>query len=147
MLLCPWDFPGKSTGVGCHFLLWRIFPTKGLNPGLPHCKQDALPSEPPGKSKCQESFYQRTQSNISKKWSPMRLEQLYCCRNSGNLSLALQSAFVKWMVCQNLPGSCHEMQICSCNWLYLSKQIQILRLSKFHDSASHWKTLTFYRTK
>ena len=21
MLLCPWDFPGKSTGVGCHFLL------------------------------------------------------------------------------------------------------------------------------
>ena len=22
-LLCPWDFPGKSTGVGCHCLLWR----------------------------------------------------------------------------------------------------------------------------
>ena len=21
-LLCPWDFPGKSTGVGCHCLLW-----------------------------------------------------------------------------------------------------------------------------
>ena len=20
--LCPWDFPGKSTGVGCHLLLW-----------------------------------------------------------------------------------------------------------------------------
>ena len=20
-LLCPWDFPGKSTGVGCHCLL------------------------------------------------------------------------------------------------------------------------------
>ena len=19
--LCPWDFPGKNTGVGCHFLL------------------------------------------------------------------------------------------------------------------------------
>ena len=44
----PWDFPGKSTGVGCHFLLQRIFPTQGSNPGLPHCKQDALPSEPPG---------------------------------------------------------------------------------------------------
>ena len=23
-LLRPWDFPGKSTGVGCHFLLQRI---------------------------------------------------------------------------------------------------------------------------
>ena len=22
-LLCPWDFPGKSTGVGCHCLLCR----------------------------------------------------------------------------------------------------------------------------
>ena len=38
-LLCPWNFPGKSTGVGCHFLLQRIFPTQGSNPGLPHCRQ------------------------------------------------------------------------------------------------------------
>ena len=22
---CPWDFPGKDTGVGCHFLLQGIF--------------------------------------------------------------------------------------------------------------------------
>ena len=28
-LLCPWNFPGKSSGVGCHFLLQRIFPTQG----------------------------------------------------------------------------------------------------------------------
>ena len=28
-----------STGVGCHCLLQRIFPTQGLNPGLPHCRQ------------------------------------------------------------------------------------------------------------
>ena len=36
--LPPWDFPGKSTGVGCHFLLQEIFPTQGLNPGLLHCR-------------------------------------------------------------------------------------------------------------
>ena len=30
-LLRPWDFPGKNTGVGCYFLLQRIFPTQGLN--------------------------------------------------------------------------------------------------------------------
>ena len=23
-LLCPWDFPGESTGVGCHCLLWHM---------------------------------------------------------------------------------------------------------------------------
>ena len=38
-VLCPWDFPGKSTGVDCHFLLQEIFPTQGSNPGLPHCRQ------------------------------------------------------------------------------------------------------------
>ena len=32
-------FPGKNTGVGCHFLLQEIFQTQGLNPGLPHCRQ------------------------------------------------------------------------------------------------------------
>ena len=37
--LCPWDFPGKNTGVGCHFLLQGIFPTQGLNPSLSHCRQ------------------------------------------------------------------------------------------------------------
>ena len=37
-LLRPWDFQGKSTGVGCHFLLQGIFPTQGSNPGLSHCK-------------------------------------------------------------------------------------------------------------
>ena len=35
----PWSFSGKSTGVGCHFLLQGIFPTQGLNLGLPHCRQ------------------------------------------------------------------------------------------------------------
>ena len=35
----PWDSPGKSTGVGCHFLLQGIFPTQESNPGLPHCRQ------------------------------------------------------------------------------------------------------------
>ena len=33
-LLCPWDFPGKNTGVGCHALLQGIFLTQGLNPHL-----------------------------------------------------------------------------------------------------------------
>ena len=33
------DFPGNSTGMDCHFLLQRIFPTQGSNPGLLHCRQ------------------------------------------------------------------------------------------------------------
>ena len=38
-LLCPWNSPGKNTGVGSHSLLQRIFPTQGLNLGLQDCRQ------------------------------------------------------------------------------------------------------------
>ena len=49
--LRPWDFPGKNTGVGCHFLLQEIFPTQGLNPGLPHCRQTLYRLSHQGRSK------------------------------------------------------------------------------------------------
>ena len=45
-LLCPWDFSGKNTGMGSHFLLQGIFPTQGSNPyllQLLHWKADPLP--------------------------------------------------------------------------------------------------------
>ena len=35
-LLCPGEFPGKNTGVGCHFLLQGNFLTQGSNPHLLH---------------------------------------------------------------------------------------------------------------
>ena len=41
------EFSGKSSGVGCQFLLQGVFPTQGLNLGL--LQADSLPFEPPGK--------------------------------------------------------------------------------------------------
>ena len=35
-LHCPWGFPGKNTGVDCHFFLQGIFLTQGSNPCLLH---------------------------------------------------------------------------------------------------------------
>ena len=35
-LYSPWNSPGQNTGVGSCSLLWEIFPTQRLNPGLPH---------------------------------------------------------------------------------------------------------------
>ena len=35
MLLCPWDSPGKNTGVSCHFLLQGIFPGPGMESAPP----------------------------------------------------------------------------------------------------------------
>ena len=42
-LLSLWDFPGKNTGVGSHFLLQGIFPTPGWNPGHLHLQADSSP--------------------------------------------------------------------------------------------------------
>ena len=50
-LLCPWNFPGKTTEVGCHFLLQGIFPTQGSNPrhlSLLHSLPLATPGKPVG---------------------------------------------------------------------------------------------------
>ena len=38
-MVCPWDSPGKNTGVDCHSLCQGIFPTQELNPSLLHCRQ------------------------------------------------------------------------------------------------------------
>ena len=51
-LLCPWNFPGKNTGVGCHALLQGISLTQGSNPHLLHLlhwQAGSLPPVPPGK--------------------------------------------------------------------------------------------------
>ena len=35
----PRNSPGQNTGMGSLSLLQGIFPTQGLNPGLPHCRR------------------------------------------------------------------------------------------------------------
>ena len=38
-LLCPWNSPGKNTGVDCHSFLQGIFLTQGLNLDFLRCRQ------------------------------------------------------------------------------------------------------------
>ena len=74
--LHPWDFPGKNTGVGCHFLLQEIFPTQGLKPGLPHCRQTLY---------CLSHQGSPPQSKYS--WSLNKMD-LYC----------LESSYMWWLL-------------------------------------------------
>ena len=39
------DFPGKNTGVGCHFLLRGILPNLGIESRSPALQSNALPTE------------------------------------------------------------------------------------------------------
>ena len=61
-LLCPWYFPGKNTGVGCHFLLQEIFPTQGSNPHLLcllHWQADSFSPAPPVKPQMWVQYQQQ----------------------------------------------------------------------------------------
>ena len=37
-LLCPWDSPGKNSGMDCRSFLQGIFPIQGSNSSLLHCR-------------------------------------------------------------------------------------------------------------
>ena len=67
----PWDFPGKSTGVGCHFLLQGIFPTQGSNPGLLHCRQTLYHLSHQGSS--------QKKGNMKKKNTLVQFKIFYLC--------------------------------------------------------------------
>ena len=62
--LCPWDSPGKNTGVGCRALLQGIFPTEGLNPRLLRFlnrQEGSTPRAPPREGHSQYSTEQSLQ--------------------------------------------------------------------------------------
>ena len=99
-LLCPWDFPGKNIGVGCRFLLQRIFLTQGSNLclfHLLHWKAGSLPLTPTGKP-------QRVLKPVTHEW-----------KNSSKNKWMTSSfsffnlIFFKWriIVLQYCVGFCH----------------------------------------
>ena len=74
-LLHPWDFPGKNTGVGCHFLLQGNFPTQRSNLGLPRCRQTLYCLSHKGSpNKCQIRSDQISHSVVSDSLRPHELQ-------------------------------------------------------------------------
>ena len=55
-LFCPWNSPGKNTGVGYHAFLQRNLPNPGIEPGSPTLQADSLVFEPPEKASSVFSF-------------------------------------------------------------------------------------------
>ena len=47
-LICPWGFPSKSTGVGCHFLFQELLLTQRSTLHLLHWQVDSLSWSHPG---------------------------------------------------------------------------------------------------
>ena len=78
--LCPWDSPGKTSGVGCHTLL-HGFPTQGLNPCLLcllHWQAVSLPLVPSGKPTVGYTRIQnkKFKKNTDKAFSPRKKNRM-----------------------------------------------------------------------
>ena len=130
-LLCPWDFPGKNTGVGCHALLQEIFPTQESNPhllDLLHWQADSLPLAPPGKptalyphtlSHChvQSAFCQNTPTLRSPLGLPFVQDKIQNPVLSKEVphTLSLQPVFLLWAA-----YDCHPRYLNSSQALLLS---------------------------
>ena len=132
--LCPWDFPGNSTGVDCHFLLQGIFPTQGSNPGLPHCRQMLY---------C-----------LSHQGSPIR--QLLNQENKQAFSSLNKTLTNKWkhiqtttlsQVGDQMPGDYIDMRanIYPLEILYLKQSPKIL-CTNSEDGVSEWQNNTVQGT-
>ena len=64
-LLCPWDSPGKNSGVGCHFLLQGNLPDPGIETRSSTLQADSLLCEPPRKSfSCLEQQHVKQSSRV-----------------------------------------------------------------------------------
>ena len=73
--LCLWNFPGKNTGVGCHFLLQGILPILGSNLYLLHFlhwQVSALPLYCLGSLKCFNIISLISSGLLSKLWYNVR---------------------------------------------------------------------------
>ena len=80
-LLCPWDFSGKNTGVGCHLLLQGIFPNQGSNPSLLYLLH------------CRHTFYHCTTWDTGHSWDSSQLYLL-----SLEMAMAPQSSALAWKI-------------------------------------------------
>ena len=99
--------PGKNAGVGYHVLLQGVFPTRGSNPGLPHCRQ---------------ILYHLTQVRRSGKASPRKWQLHWSVNDEEELKLhSMQRAYDGQRPCGSSgPGNHGGMEV---DWWGLQREL------------------------
>ena len=81
--LCPWDSPGKNTGVGSHSLPQGIFPTQGSSCVLLHCKWILYHLSRQGSPKATIRWLKKRKSQCGK-WDAQKIRKTVldwlCCQ-------------------------------------------------------------------
>ena len=122
-------FPGKVTGVGYHFLLQGIFPTRGSNPIPLHCRQilyrlsyKGSPSEKSPNKHCLSIYYKY-------------LDQMWVF-----WQFSLYPIFFWFPLPQEKMQNTHMVawMICFFPWWELSFKSCSLSCFKFFTARLHW---------
>ena len=95
---CPWDFPGKSLRVRCHFLLQGIFPTQGSNLHLLHWQVDSSLLGHQGSIFCVTSF-QQNKLSVGHLMSNDRIRKDGWKKSSSFTFVNLETWFASFHVC------------------------------------------------
>ena len=113
-LLCPWNSPGKDTGVGCHFLPQGIFPTQGLSPRLLHCRRILYHLSHQGSPKAVQSSFSFSEPLTVLCWV------ILCCAAGLCAVGCLGASVTFWLLhtaCQERSASCDCHDVSSCSHL------------------------------
>ena len=111
VLYSPWNSPGQNTGVGSFFLLQGIFPTQGLNPGLPHCRWILYQGSHKGNPKCSEHFHYSMvgQTHLTQRLFYNKVLNIWHVLL--NTVLTVRNRMLVWVECLRYPG-CLPLWVC-----------------------------------
>ena len=123
-LYSPWSSLGQNTGVGNLSLLQGIFPTEGLNPGLPRCRQILYKLSPQGSPKILEwvAYPFARGSSQPRNWTRVSclaggfftnwaMREALCGHRRGNSNLMWSNC--KWTLQWKMAGVRESARICS----------------------------------
>ena len=93
-LYSPWNSLGQNTGVNSLSLLQEIFPTRGLNPSLPHCSQILYQLSHKGSPRILEWVAYPFSSRSS---SPRNQTGVSCIAGGFSTNWAIKEAHYQWL--------------------------------------------------
>ena len=129
-LLCPWDSPGKNTGVGCHFLLQGIVPSQGSNLASPALAGRLFTPGPLGKLRWPTGTFKhgkhwpQLQTN---EWTDGGEEMWQVRKASWRRPLAMKAAAI-WEEMRSIASNCGPHLAAGWNhlWGFVNKKCWLL---------------------
>ena len=126
-LLCPWDFPGKSTGVGCHCLL-RAGKITSPEKVAVRITEDTVPRIAPS--------HDRNRIVVALQPCPPLFNPMDCSRPA-SLSLTISRSLLKFMSIESVMPSNHPISAApSPSAFYLSQHQGLSQIVGFLDKVA-----------